>query len=100
MLPSPQSQPGSLTDRTMTISLPWMEADLVNEPVVRLSENAALEVKSLLSKPENAGKPLRLFVEQGGCSGMQYSMTFDEKRPDDFESEMHGVIVVVDPFSA
>jgi iron-sulfur cluster assembly accessory protein len=77
-----------------------METGLVNEPVVCLTENAALEVKSLLSKPENAGKTLRLFVEQGGCSGMQYSMTFDEKRPDDFESEMHGVFVVVDPFSA
>ena len=77
-----------------------MEAGLVNEPVVRLTESAALEVKSLLSKPENAGKTLRLFVEQGGCSGMQYSMTFDEKRPDDLSSEVHGVFVVVDPFSA
>jgi iron-sulfur cluster assembly protein len=89
-----------LTDAEATIILPSMEAGLVNEPVVRLSESAALEVKSLLSKPENAGKTLRLFVEQGGCSGMQYSMTFDEKRQDDLESEMHGVSVVVDPFSA
>src|SRR6476659_10342340 len=77
-----------------------MEAGLVNEPVVRLTENAALEVKALLSKAENAGKILRLYVEQGGCSGMQYSMTFDERRPDDLQAEMHGVSVVVDPFSA
>jgi iron-sulfur cluster assembly accessory protein len=77
-----------------------MEAGLANEPVVRLTESASIEVKSLLSRPENAGKALRLYVEQGGCSGMQYSMTFDEKRPDDFEAEMHGVSVVVDPFSA
>src|SRR5437016_378306 len=77
-----------------------MEASVANEPVVRLSENAAIEVKSLLSKSENAGKTLRIYVEQGGCSGMQYSMTFDEKRPDDLETEMHGVFVLVDPFSA
>src|ERR1041385_1765359 len=41
-----------------------MEADVTNEPVVRLTENAAAEVKSLLSKPENAGKTLRIYVEQ------------------------------------
>ena len=68
--------------------------------VVSLTESAAAEVKSLLSKPENTGKTLRIYVEQGGCSGMQYSMTFDEKRPDDAQSEWYGVTVLVDPFSA
>src|ERR1044071_9051926 len=69
-------------------------------PVVLLSESAAAEVKSLLQQPENLGKTLRVYVEQGGCSGMQYSMTFDETRPDDLAVEMHGVRVLVDPFSA
>ena len=79
-----------------------MEANVIIEtsPVVSLSESAAGEVKSLLQKPENAGKTLRLYVEKGGCSGMQYSMVFDERRPDDLVGEMHGVSVVVDPFSA
>jgi Iron-sulfur cluster assembly accessory protein len=54
----------------------------------------------MLNRPENNGKIMRVFVEQGGCSGMQYSMVFDEKRPDDFLVEMFGVSVVVDPFSA
>jgi iron-sulfur cluster assembly accessory protein len=31
---------------------------------------------------------------------MQYSMTFDHKRTDDLGAEMHGVTVLVDPFSA
>ena len=61
---------------------------------------AAEETKSLLAKPENAGKMLRIFVEQGGCSGMQYGMVFDEKRDGDLVSEQHGVTVLVDPFSA
>ena len=77
-----------------------MEAPIATEAVVRLSENAVGEVKSLLQKPENAGKHLRVYVEQGGCSGMQYSMVFDEQRPDDAVSELHGVAVLVDPFSA
>lgn len=70
------------------------------EPVINITASAAGEVRSLLEKPENAGKTLRVYVEQGGCSGMQYSMVFDEKRADDLSTEMHGVSVLVDPFSA
>ncbi len=77
-----------------------MDGTITDESVITLTENAAAEVKSLLAKPENVGKTLRVYVEKGGCSGMQYSMTFDEKRADDFSGEMHGVSVVVDPFSA
>ena len=47
------------------------------EPVVQLTASAAEEIQSLLRKTENAGKVFRVYVEQGGCSGMQYSMTFD-----------------------
>jgi iron-sulfur cluster assembly accessory protein len=77
-----------------------MEVSTASGPVVLLTESAAEEVRGLMGKPENAGKNLRVYVEQGGCSGMQYSMTFDEKRPDDFAAEFHGVPVLVDPFSA
>jgi iron-sulfur cluster assembly accessory protein len=70
------------------------------EQTVSLTENAAAEIKSLLAKPENVGKNFRVFVEQGGCSGMQYGMVFDEKRDGDFVSEENGVNVLVDPISA
>jgi iron-sulfur cluster assembly accessory protein len=70
------------------------------ELVVSLTHGAAEETKVLLAKPENAGKSLRIFVEQGGCSGMQYNMVFDEKRDGDQVAEQHGVAVLVDPFSA
>ena len=70
------------------------------EPVIGLTEGAAEQVKSLLAQPENAGKNLRVYVEQGGCSGMQYGMVFDERRDGDLTSDMHGVSVLVDPFSA
>jgi iron-sulfur cluster assembly accessory protein len=76
------------------------DTDIITEPVIVLTESAAEEVKSLLAKPENHGKFLRVFVEQGGCSGMQYSMVFDERRQDDLSSDMHGACVLVDPFSA
>src|SRR5262249_59930778 len=77
-----------------------MDVVAVTDPIIQLTPSAAQEVKALLAKPENTDKVLRVYVEQGGCSGMQYSMTFDEKRPDDLTGEMHGVSVLVDPFSA
>lgn len=70
------------------------------EPTVNLTENAVVEVKSLLAKPENAGKNLRLYIEQGGCSGMQYGMVFDEKRDGDLVAEENGVAVLIDAVSA
>jgi iron-sulfur cluster assembly accessory protein len=69
-------------------------------PVVSLTTGAAEEARALLAKPENAGKTLRIFVEQGGCSGMQYGMVFDEKRDGDRVAEQHGVTILVDAFSA
>lgn len=69
--------------------------------VLSLTESAAAQVKHLLTdQPENAGKTLRIYVESGGCSGMQYGMVFDEPRPDDTHAEFFGVDVLVDPFSA
>ena len=76
------------------------ESATIEQPVIALTPSAAGEVKAMLTQPENAGKNLRVYVEQGGCSGMQYSMVFDERRPDDFVADMHGVSVLVDPFSA
>jgi iron-sulfur cluster assembly accessory protein len=71
------------------------------QSVVTLTQSAAEEVKAkLAADPNGAAKGLRLFVEKGGCSGMQYGMVFDEKRPDDLEAAFFGVPVWVDAFSA
>ncbi len=78
-----------------------MSTTTPTESAVSVTENAAGQIKHLLAEnPENAGKHLRVYVEQGGCSGMQYGMVFDEKRADDLIVEMHGVCVLIDPFSA
>ncbi len=78
-----------------------MSTQTQTEPsVVTLTESAAEQIKNMLSSPENAGKNLRVYVEGGGCSGLQYGMVFDEKRADDLAADFFGVGVVVDPFSA
>jgi iron-sulfur cluster assembly accessory protein len=78
-----------------------MDAATENDVVVSLTESAAQQVKELLAgEQENAGKTLRVFVESGGCSGMQYGLVFDERRDDDISAQFYGVSVLVDPFSA
>lgn len=69
--------------------------------VVTLTESAVEQVRVLRdSKPEDAGKPLRIYVEKGGCSGMQYGMVFDEPRDGDAIARFGGIDVLVDAFSA
>ena len=73
---------------------------LTTETVLTLTPRAVAEVKGILTHPENAGKQFRVFVEQGGCSGMQYGMVFDEKRDGDLTGGQFGVSVYVDSISA
>ena len=77
-----------------------MTENISSAKVVTLTPAAIAEVKLLLALPENAGKHMRYYVEQGGCSGMQYGMTFDEQRDGDLVSVTEGVSVLVDAISA
>ena len=78
-----------------------METAAQIEPTISLTESAAARVKEMLAEQsENAGKFLRIYVEKGGCSGMQYGMVFDEKRDGDFVVAQHGVTVLLDAISA
>jgi iron-sulfur cluster assembly accessory protein len=72
-----------------------------DEAVARLTEKAANEIRARLAAEGQGGaKGLRLYVEKGGCSGLQYGMVLDQKRPDDLEASFFGASVLVDPFSA
>ncbi len=78
-----------------------MSESTKTDAVVSVTENAASQIKSLLAEEKDSqGKGLRLFVEGGGCSGMQYGMTFDEARTGDLTVAFHGISVLVDPLSA
>lgn len=71
------------------------------QSIVSLTEAAAAQIRSMQAdQPENAGKILRVYVEGGGCSGMQYGMVFDEKRDNDVVTEFFGVSLLVDAVSA
>lgn len=71
------------------------------DAVLKVTDSAAAQLKTMLAQEKDAaGKGLRVYVEAGGCSGMQYGMVFDERRPDDLAVEYQGVPVLVDAFSA
>lgn len=67
---------------------------------VTITENAAGKVKDLIQKEGNGSQFLRLFVTGGGCSGMSYGMSIEEKMEEgDQILDQHGVKVLVDEFS-
>ena len=71
------------------------------QPVINLTQSAAEHVRVMQTEQaEHAGKPLRVYIENGGCSGLQYGMVFDEKRDNDLAYEFFGLALVVDPLSA
>lgn len=78
-----------------------MNTPAATEVIVGLTASAAAEIKSMLAKEAgDVKKGLRVYVEAGGCSGMQYGMVFDEQRADDLATDQHGVAVLIDAFSA
>lgn len=78
-----------------------MSLSATSDPVVTLTPNAAGEIRSMTQRDAaHAGKFLRVYVEAGGCSGLQYGMVFDESRDGDLVHEFEGVRVLVDAFSA
>lgn len=65
-----------------------------------LTESAATKVKDLVAdQPE--GLALRISVAPGGCSGLRYQLSLDERQLDgDVTKEFYGVQVVTDRMSA
>ena len=68
---------------------------------IKLTENAAKHVQSLIAKQHKEGFGLRIKVLGGGCAGYQYQMDIEEKPADkDKVLEFYGVKVFVDPKTA
>jgi iron-sulfur cluster assembly protein len=70
--------------------------------LLSLTEAAAVKVKQLMAEePDGEAAVLRVAIQGGGCSGFQYGLGFDRgSQEGDLELQLHGVPVVVDPFSA
>ena len=88
----------------MTASQTTTPVELTTAPVtgsVSLTETAAIKVRALLDQEGRDDLRLRVAVQPGGCSGLQYQLFFDERALDgDIEVEQSGVPLVVDRMSA
>src|ERR1041384_1306798 len=72
-----------------------------DERLIRVTNNAAQKVSSLLARQGRAQGVLRVAVVGGGCSGLQYKMDLQDGPANrDFLVETGGIKVVVDPKSA
>jgi iron-sulfur cluster insertion protein len=86
---------------TVTSPLIPMTPTGENKSLLTLTDAAIEKVKYFATTmPDSASKPLRIFVQGGGCSGFQYGFQFDEKRDGDNVLEQGGITVLVDPQSA
>ena len=68
--------------------------------MITITDSAVVKLKDILSEENNPNLKLRVFVQGGGCSGMQYGFTLDEEQADDdWEIEAQDVKILVDSMS-
>jgi iron-sulfur cluster assembly accessory protein len=69
--------------------------------MINVTDSAVRQLRSLLeAQPTGAQKGLRVQIAKGGCSGLQYEMALDERRPGDAVVERGGVQFLIDAESA
>lgn len=68
--------------------------------MITVTETAVAKIKDILAEENNPELNLRVFVQGGGCSGMQYGFTLDDQEnDDDWNIDVNGVRVLVDAMS-
>ena len=66
--------------------------------IIKLTNNAALRIKEIMSNAETDSIGVRVSVKAGGCAGMSYVMEYTkELNPNDEVVEDKGVKVFIDP---
>jgi len=70
--------------------------------MLNLTENALQRIKSTLSEHTTPDAKLRVYVEGGGCNGLNYGFMIEDQPLDgsDFEFDYDNVKLLVDPVSA
>jgi iron-sulfur cluster insertion protein len=67
---------------------------------MKIHESAVTKLRELRAEENNPDLKFRVFVQGGGCSGMQYGFTFDEaQNEDDFDFKFEDLTVLVDAMS-
>jgi len=68
--------------------------------MITLTDSAVTKLRDILAEENQPGLKLRVFVQGGGCSGMQYGFTLDDVQgDDDWALEIEDIAVLVDSMS-
>ena len=68
--------------------------------MITITETAVAKIRDIIAEENNPSLKLRVFVQGGGCSGMQYGFTLDDAQADDdWDLDINGVHVLVDSMS-
>jgi len=67
--------------------------------MITLTRQAAERLGAMRAELGKPAASVRLLVEEGGCSGMQYGMSFDDRKEGDAAFESEGVGIIIDPKS-
>ena len=68
--------------------------------MITITETAVAKIRDIIAEENNPAIKLRVFVQGGGCSGMQYGFTLDEQQAeDDWDLDVNGIHVLVDSMS-
>jgi len=68
--------------------------------MITVTDSAVAKIKDIIAEENNPSLKLRVFVQGGGCSGMQYGFTLDEDvGEDDWDLDFSGVQILVDSMS-
>ncbi|MED6213537.1 hypothetical protein PIB30_094315 [Stylosanthes scabra] len=90
-----------LSIRSVSSSASAAPASGAVAPAISVTDSALKHLNKMRSE-RNEDLCLRIGVRQGGCSGMSYTMDFEDKantRPDDSIIEYNGFVIVCDPKS-
>ena len=70
----------------------------MSEKVIRLSQNAIIRIKEIMSQAGSSTIGVRIGVKSGGCAGMSYIMEYaNDIKPNEEIIEEKGVKVLIDP---
>ena len=68
--------------------------------MLNITDSTISKLTELLAEENNPNLKLRVFVQGGGCSGMQYGFSFDEdQNEDDFLIDRNDVKILIDSIS-
>ena len=69
----------------------------MSKQIIKLSDNAAIRIKEIMSNAEKNSVGVRVGVKSGGCAGMSYVLEYaKEIQPNDEIIEDKGVKVLID----